>query len=118
MLNRQLLAAALVTLATASQAQTAPATADHSAHHPPAASATAAAGPKTEGEVRKIDKAQGKVTLKHGPIQNLDMPPMTMVFRVSDGKLLEGLKEGDKVRFTAEQVNGVTTVTAIEAAAR
>lgn len=108
MLIRQLLATALLALATASPAQTAPA----------AASATAAAGPKSEGEVRKIDKAQGKVTLKHGPIRNLDMPPMTMVFRVLDGKLLDGLKEGDKVRFTAEQLSGALTVTAIEAAAR
>ncbi len=71
----------------------------------------------SDGEVRKIDKAQGKLTLKHGPIQSLDMPPMTMVFKVADPKMLAGLKDGDKVRFTAERVGGVITVTAIEPAA-
>lgn len=117
MLTQRRLAAALFAIAATSHAQTAPAAGDHPAQLPPAVSA-AAASPRSEGEVRKIDKTQGKVTLRHGPIQNLDMPPMTMVFRVSDGKLLDGLKEGDKVRFTAESVNGVTTVTAIEQAAR
>ncbi len=116
--TRRLIAAALLAIAGTSHAQTAPAAHDRSAQPAPAASAAAAAGPKSEGEVRKIDRAQGKVTLRHGPIQNLDMPAMTMVFRVADGKLLDGLKEGDKVRFTAVQVNGVTTVTAIEPAAR
>src|SRR5512147_1476363 len=72
--------------------------------------------PSTEGEVRKIDKAQSKLTLKHGPIVNLEMPGMTMVFKVADPKWLEPLKEGDKVRFTAEKVGGVYTVTAIEPA--
>ena len=101
------------TLGAAAQAQQQ--SADHGAHHP---ASTAAAADMADGEVRKIDKAQGKVTLKHGPIRNLDMPPMTVVFRVLDGKLLDGLKEGDKVRFTAEQLSGALTVTAIEAAAR
>ena len=67
----------------------------------------------SEGEVRKVDKAQGKVTLRHGPLTNLDMPAMTMVFKASDPKLLDGLKEGDKVRFTAEKVSGTIAVTAI-----
>jgi Cu/Ag efflux protein CusF len=87
-------------------------TADHAAHHAPAASA--ARGPATDGEVRKVDKAQGKLTLKHGPISNLDMPGMTMVFKASDPKLLEGLNPGDKVKFTADNVNGALTVTAIQ----
>jgi Cu/Ag efflux protein CusF len=64
--------------------------------------------------VRKVDKAQGKVTLKHGPIAHLDMPAMTMVFKVSDPRLLDGLNQGDKVRFTAENVKGAVTVTAIQ----
>ena len=85
--------------------------ADHAAHHP-----AAAVAPQSEGEVRKVDKGQGKVTLKHGPIANLEMPGMTMVFKAADPKLLEGLKEGDKVKFTAEKVNGAITVTAIQAA--
>lgn len=76
--------------------------------------ATAAAGGLAEGEVRRVDRAQGRVTLRHGPIESLNMPPMTMVFRVQDPAWLEGLKPGDVVRFQAERVNGVYTVTRIE----
>jgi Cu(I)/Ag(I) efflux system periplasmic protein CusF len=68
-----------------------------------------------DGEVKKIDKAQGKVTLKHGEIKNLDMPAMTMVFRVRDAKMLDGLTEGTKVRFAAEKVDGQYTVTELKA---
>ncbi len=68
-----------------------------------------------DGEVKKIDKAQGKVTLKHGEIKNLDMPAMTMVFRVKDAKMLDGLAEGAKVKFAAEKVDGQYTVTQIKA---
>ena len=63
-----------------------------------------------------MDKEAGKVTLRHGPIANLEMPGMTMVFKVASPKMLEGLKDGDKVRFTADRVNGAITVTAIEPA--
>ena len=80
-----------------------------------AAPSAAAAKPNTEGVIRKIDKEQGKLTIKHGPIANLDMPGMTMVFRVSDPKAMETLKEGDEVRFFADNVNGALTVLAIEA---
>jgi len=91
--------------------------ADHAAHHPAGATAAApAATPMADGEVRKVDREQGKVTLKHGPIANLDMPGMTMVFKVSDPKMLDALKQGDKVRFAASNTNGSFTVTAIEAA--
>lgn len=69
--------------------------------------------PDVEGEVRKIDKAQQKITLRHGPIKNIDMPAMTMVFRVKDAKMLDAVTEGDKVRFSAEKINGQYTVTAI-----
>jgi len=68
----------------------------------------------TDGEVRRIDKDAAKLTLRHGRIENLDMPPMTMVFRVADPKLLDGLQEGDRVRFRAERIGGVFTVTAVE----
>ena len=106
-----LIAALGLTMAIGAHAQTAPASAaDHAAHHP------ISAAPTTDGEVRKIDKEQGKVTLKHGPIANLDMPGMTMVFKVSDPKLLDAIKEGDKVKFVADKINGAITVTAIEAA--
>ena len=70
--------------------------------------------PMADGEVRKVDKEQGKVTLKHGPIASIDMPPMTMVFKVADPKMLDALKQGDKVKFAADKVNGTLTVTAIE----
>ena len=79
----------------------------------PAADAASAAASMTDGEVRQIDKQQGKLTLRHGPIANLGMPGMTMVFKVSDPKMLDALKEGDKVKFSADRVNGAITVTAI-----
>jgi Cu/Ag efflux protein CusF len=97
-------------LALASGAQAQGAAADHASHHASAAAAPA----QSDGEVRKVDRAQGKVTLRHGPLQNLDMPAMTMVFKAADPKLLDGLKEGDKVRFTAEKVNGALAVTALQ----
>ena len=68
-----------------------------------------------DGEVRKIDKGQGKITLKHGEIKNLDMPPMTMVFKVKDAALLDRVQQGDRVGFTAEKIGGEYTVTGIEA---
>lgn len=68
----------------------------------------------TEAEVRKVDKDAGKITLKHGEIKNLGMPPMTMVFRVSDPRLLDKVVAGDKIVFTAENVNGQFTVTSLE----
>ncbi len=64
-----------------------------------------------DGEVRKIDKAQGKITLKHGEIKNLDMPAMTMVFRVKSPKMLDNMAEGMKVKFAAEKIDGNFTVT-------
>lgn len=73
----------------------------------------AAQTPMVAGEVTKIDKAGGRVTLKHGEITHLDMPPMTMVFRVADPKLIDSLAVGQQVRFAAERVNGQYTVTAI-----
>ncbi|MFG5407242.1 copper-binding protein [Piscinibacter sakaiensis] len=70
----------------------------------------------TEGEVRRIDKEAKKITLKHGDIKNLDMPGMTMVFQVKDAALLDKVKAGDKVMFSAEKADGAIVVTAIEAA--
>lgn len=86
----------------------------------PAATPSAAGAPATrpdaEGEVRRIDKAQGKVTLRHGRIPSLDMAPMTMVFRVADPGMLDRLQPGAKVKFAAQSVNGALTVVAIEPA--
>ncbi|WP_332747522.1 copper-binding protein [Hydrogenophaga sp.] len=70
--------------------------------------------PMVEAEVRRVDTAAGKISLKHGEIKNLDMPPMTMVFQVNDPALLGKVKAGDKVRFTAMQINGAYTVMSIE----
>lgn len=78
------------------------------------AATPAASVAMTEGEVRKVDKAARKITLKHGPISNLDMPAMTMVFQVNDTALLEKVKAGDKVRFAADKVEGIYSVTRIE----
>lgn len=69
-----------------------------------------------DGEVRKIDEAAGKITLKHGPIKNLDMDAMSMVFRVQDPSMLKGVKVGDKVKFEADRVNGQITVTKMQKA--
>ena len=68
------------------------------------------------GEVRKIDLQAGKLTIKHGPIVNLDMAAMTMTFRVQEPAALESLKVGDKIRFVAERINGSLMVTYIERA--
>lgn len=70
-------------------------------------------GDMVKGEVVKIDKAAGKLTLKHGPIKNLDMDGMTMVFRVADPAMLDKVKAGDKIEFEADRVNGAITVTKI-----
>ena len=88
----------------------------HAGHPAAPASAAAPAAAPSEGEVRRIDKAAGKLTLRHGPLANLDMPAMTMVFRVADPAMLDTLKEGDRLRFTAERVDGQLTVTHLERA--
>ena len=83
---------------------------------PEVAVAVAASADMANGEVRKVDKENKKITLKHGPIKNLDMPGMTMVFGIKDVAMLDGLKVGDKVKFKAEQTGTVITVTDIQAA--
>lgn len=70
----------------------------------------------SEGEVKKIDKPAGKITIKHGPLRNLDMPGMTMGFKVKDPAMLDAVKVGDKINFVAEKINGSLTLTQLEAA--
>ena len=70
----------------------------------------------TDAEVRKVDKENKKITLKHGVIKNLDMPGMTMVFAVKDAAMLDNLKAGDKIKFKAEQTGSAITVTEIQLA--
>ena len=67
----------------------------------------------SDAEVRRIDRPGNRITLRHGEIKNLDMPAMTMVFQVKDPALLERVKEGDKIKFKAEKVGTVFTITEI-----
>jgi Cu(I)/Ag(I) efflux system periplasmic protein CusF len=90
--------------------------ASHAAAAPTTASSASATGPVSSAEVRKVDKENKKITLKHGEIKNLDMPPMTMVFKVKDAAMLDKVQAGDKVMFSAEKLDGAYTVTVIEAA--
>ena len=70
----------------------------------------------TDGEVRRIDKETGKITIRHGPIKHLDMPPMSMVFTAKDPALLDRVKVGDKIRFHAAEEAGKMIVTDIQPA--
>ena len=106
-----LAASAVLAFAPLSMAQQAA----HEAHHA-ATAATAATGGYTQGEVRKIDKDAGKVTLKHGPIESLDMPGMTMVFRAKDPSALDKVQVGDSVLFKVERIDGALTVTELRKA--
>jgi len=110
---KQLIPSLLITLTVAVPAMAQQKTEEHTAHHPAASasSATGGASDMTEGEVRKIDKAQSKITLKHAEIKSLDMPPMTMVFNVKDKAVLDSVQPGDKVKFKAVNEAGKFTVT-------
>ena len=92
------------------------ATTAFTATRPLAQTPVAAAQDMARGEVRKIDKDSQKITLKHGEIKNLDMPPMTMVFKALDPTLLDKVKVGDKVQFQAVMRDGAMVVTTIELA--
>jgi Cu/Ag efflux protein CusF len=106
MIKHAIALAALVALAP-------PVLAQHAGHGSPAG-AKAASSALSEGEVRKVDRDARKLTIKHGPIANLDMPPMTMVFGVKDAAALETLKAGDRIRFRAEMEGTNYVVTRIE----
>lgn len=94
----------------------APLASANDASGPSAAPAAAANSAMTDGEVKKIDKDAGKLTIKHGPIANLDMPAMTMVFRVADKGMLDRVKTGDHIQFVVENRNGALTVTQLQPA--
>ncbi len=79
-----------------------------------AASLAQAASPLTDAEVKKVDKAAAKVTLKHGEIKSLDIPAMTMSYRVKDAALLDKVQPGDHVRFSVERVDSQYTVTVLD----
>ena len=84
------------------------------AHHQGTGVASPGAGQLADGEVRKVDKDARKITLRHGPIPSLDMPAMSMVFQVKDPALLDQVKAGDKVKFSAEKVGGAYVITNLE----
>lgn len=99
------------------QAQAAPAPAPAPAQpaaSPPPAQAAARETPMVSGTIEKVDAASGRITIEHGPIPNLNMDAMTMVFRAADPAMLKQVKQGDKVRFSADRVNGQITVTKIQ----
>jgi Cu/Ag efflux protein CusF len=103
-----LLALAATTVPFAASAQ-----AGHAGHAMPGAAAPASPA-MTQGVVKKVDKAAGRVTIAHEEIRNLGMPPMTMVFRVKDPAWVGRMKDGDRIRFAAEDAGGVLTLVAYE----
>lgn len=113
-----LLSIAALSFAGAASAQTGSKMADMPGMNEMASSASApgAASALSTGEIRKVDKESKKLTIKHGPLTNLDMPGMTMVFGVADEAMLDKFQNGQKVRFEANKINGQLLVTRIEAA--
>lgn len=113
----QLLAATALATALPAMAQTA---ADHSKmdhgkmdHGKMGMAATPAVA---DGEVRKIDKENGKITIRHGEIKHMDMPPMTMVFTAKDKALLDKVQVGQKIQFTVVHEGGKMVVTDMQPA--
>lgn len=88
--------------------------AGHDGMHHAGMNHDAMSGAFSAGLVRKVDKDRGKLTLRHGPLSNLDMPAMTMIFRVTEPAWLEQVKPGDHIHFQADKVNGKLTVTRLE----
>lgn len=84
--------------------------------HPARVTIAQATSALADGEVRKVNKDTQKLTIRHGPIPSLDMPPMTMVYRVKDPAMLDQVKLGDKIKFSADKIGGAYTVTTIEPA--
>lgn len=88
----------------------------HDAHAAHAGHEAAAPTELADGEVKKIDKDAGKITLRHGELKNLKMPAMSMVFRVKDAAMLDQVKVGNRVKFAADRVNGAVTIVQLQAA--
>ena len=106
-----LLLAAFLAVATTAPSPAAAAT-DHSQHM--TTTKAAMPGAMTAGVIRKVDAGQGMVTIAHDEIRNLDMPKMTMAFRVKDAAWLKKMKDGDRIRFAADMVAGELTVVSYE----
>jgi len=86
----------------------------HMAQSSQSGQAATSSASMSSGEIKKVDKSAGKLTIKHGPLKNLDMPPMTMVFRVKDPAMLDEIKAGDKISFVADKIDGQLTVTQLQ----
>lgn len=110
------LAASLAALAGLTQAQTGAHDHNHGAKAPAQGSAPAGAVLATgvDGEVRRVDRDNARLSIRHGEIKAIDMPPMTMVFHVRDAKLLDGVKVGDKVRFSIGREDGKLIATELQ----
>ncbi len=80
----------------------------------PADSKTSSNHALTDAEVRKVDAATGMVTLRHGALENVAMPPMTMAFKAKDSAMVKQVREGDKVKVRVENVNGTLTIVKLE----
>lgn len=89
---------------------------DHTRHDAPAAASQDDANALAAGEIKKVDKETGKLTVQHGPLTNVGMPGMTMAFKVQNPGMLDQVKAGDRVRLRVERVNGTYTITRLEAA--
>ena len=75
-----------------------------------ASASTSSNAALTDAEVKKVDAASGMVTLKHGALENVGMPPMTMAFKAKDAVMVKQVHEGDKVKVRIENVNGTLTI--------
>ena len=89
---------------------------EHDPHAGHGAMTSKTEGGMVDGVVKKVDKAGGKVTVAHGPLTNLNMPAMTMVFRVKDAAWLERMQADGKIRFVADSINGTLTIVQFETA--
>jgi Cu/Ag efflux protein CusF len=87
---------------------------DHDQHGAVATASQADPDALSEGAIQKVDKDAGKLTIKHGPLNNLGMPAMTMAFKVKDPAMLDQVKSGDQVRFRVERANGSLTIAKLE----
>jgi len=113
MLMHRLIASTLITIPLTLSL---PALAQGNPAAPGQAKAAAPSAAWTEGVVRTIHKQDGQITISHEPLVNLGMGKMTMTFRLKTPALAEGIKEGSRIRFVAENVNGELTVVALQPA--
>jgi Cu/Ag efflux protein CusF len=107
---KQLISAAALAFTTFAMAPA------HATSHSAGAEHARTAAALSDGEIRKVDKEANKLTIRHGPLENLGMPAMTMVFQVKDSAMLDSVRTGDKVKFVADKDGGAYVVTRIEVA--